>query len=91
MNIKALCLGATFALSAFGGQALAGVLNDPDTMKPFFTDSSMKTMQPREHFKRHFLAMPAEKQAQMKGECAGEIEQPFTDFCATVNTLGGHN
>ena len=37
MNIKALlCLGATFVLSTFGGQALAGVLNDPDTMEPFF-------------------------------------------------------
>ena len=57
MNIKALCLGATFALSTFGGQAMAGVLNDPDTMKPFFTDSSMKTMKPTEPFRRHFFAV----------------------------------
>ncbi|MBZ9891521.1 hypothetical protein LB559_26710 [Mesorhizobium sp. BR1-1-3] len=91
MNIKAICLAATFSLSIFGGHALAGALDEPDTMMPFFTDSSMKTMRPRVDFERIFFSMPAEKQAQMKGECAGEVMQPFTAFCATVNTLGGHN
>ncbi|MER8972366.1 MULTISPECIES: hypothetical protein [unclassified Mesorhizobium] len=91
MNIKAICLGVTFALSAFGGQASAGALDEPDTMEPFFTDSSMKTMKPMEEFKAVFFAMPAEKQAQMKGECARQVQQPYTDFCANVNTLGGHS
>ncbi|MBA1145121.1 hypothetical protein [Mesorhizobium neociceri] len=91
MHVKAVCLGATLALSIFGGQALAGALKEPNTMKPFYTDASMKTMKPLEEFKAVFFGMPAEKQAQMKGECAGEVEQPFTAFCANVNTLGGHN
>lgn len=91
MNIRSTCLAVTLALPTFSGQVLAGVLNEPDTMKPFFTDSSMKIMKPREHFKRHFFSIPAEKQAQIKNECAGEVVQPFTGFCANVNTLGGHN
>ena len=91
MHIKAICLGATLALSTFGGQALAGTLNEPNTMKPFFTDASMTIMKPLDEFKAVFFAMPAEKQAKMKDECAGERVQPFTDFCANVNTLGGHN
>ncbi|PDQ18671.1 hypothetical protein CN311_23480 [Mesorhizobium sanjuanii] len=90
MNIKAICLGAAIALSASGGIALAGTLDDPDTMKPFFTDASMKTMKPLEEFKHVFMAMPAEKQEAMKNECKG-MEQPYTAFCANVNTLGGHN
>jgi hypothetical protein len=55
MHIKAICLGATLALSSFGGQALAS-LKEPNTMKPFFTDSSMKTMKPLEEFKGVFFA-----------------------------------
>lgn len=91
MNIKVICLSVTGALSTLGGQASAGALDEPDTMEPFFTDSSMKTMKPMEEFKAVFFAMPTEKQAEMKGECAGQIQQPYTDFCANVNTLGGHN
>ncbi|MBZ9742218.1 MULTISPECIES: hypothetical protein [unclassified Mesorhizobium] len=90
MNIKSICICATFMLSICG-QALAGILDEPDTMTAFFTDSSMKTMKPREEFERVFLSMPVEKQAKMKGECAGEVMQPFTAFCANVNTLGGQH
>lgn len=92
MNIKAICLGAALALCASGGTALAGALDEPDTMEPFFTDASMKTMKPMEEFKAVFMAMPAEKQEAMKNECNDPgMRQPYTDFCANVNTLGGHN
>lgn len=90
MNVKVICLGAAIALSSSGGIALAGALDEPDTMEPFFTDASMKTMKPLEEFKAVFMAMPAEKQEQMNKECA-DMRQPYTDFCANVNTLGGHN
>ncbi len=90
MSIRAICLGTAIALFLSGGIAFAGTLGEPETMKPFFTDASMKTMKPMKEFKKVFMAMPAEKQEAMKNECAG-MTQPYTAFCANVNTLGGHN
>lgn len=91
MSIKAICLGAALALSTSGGAALAGALDEPFTMEPFFTDSSMKTVKPMEEFKVVFAALPAEKQEAMKDACKRQVQQPYTAFCANVNTLGGHN
>ncbi|WP_195179028.1 hypothetical protein [Mesorhizobium sp. INR15] len=41
MNIKNVCLGA-LAATVLAGAALAGALDEPKMMSPFFTDASMK-------------------------------------------------
>lgn len=91
MNLKTICLGA-LALSMVSGVAFAGILDEPDNMAPFFTDSGMKTMKPMADFKTAFMAMPMEKQAAMKKECQdAAMSKPHAEFCANVNTLGGMN
>jgi hypothetical protein len=91
MNLKNICLGA-LALSMVSGVALAGALDEPDNMAPFFTDSSMKTMKPMAEFKAAFMAMPKEKQDAMMKECQdAAMSKPHAEFCANVNALGGAN
>ncbi|TJV21396.1 MAG: hypothetical protein E5Y04_28580 [Mesorhizobium sp.] len=89
MILKSICLGTIFALSTISGSAWAGALDEPDTMEPFFTDSSRTTLKPMEEFKVVFFAMPAEKQEAVKSSCKRQVQQPYTAFCANVNTLGG--
>ncbi|MFD2055477.1 hypothetical protein ACFSQT_21155 [Mesorhizobium calcicola] len=91
MNVKAICFGAAVVLSASAGMAPAAALDEPDIMGPFFTDASMKTLKPLDEFKVVFTALPAEKQEAMKNACKRQVQQPYTAFCANVNTLGGHN
>ena len=62
MNMRMLCLGV-MAFSMIGGAALAGALDEPDTMAPFFTDSSMKTMKSHDEMKAAWDATPKAKQA----------------------------
>lgn len=91
MNFKNICLGA-LALSMVSGVALAGALDNPDNMAPFFTDSSMKTMKPMAEFKAAFMAMPKEKQDAMMKECQdAAMSKPHAEFCGNLNTLGGAN
>ena len=56
MNMKNIFLGA-LALSMVGGVALAGALDEPDNMAPFFTDAGMKTMKSEADFKTAWMAM----------------------------------
>ncbi|UDL87576.1 hypothetical protein LGH82_20605 [Mesorhizobium sp. PAMC28654] len=89
MNIKNICLGA-LALSMVSGVAFAGILDNPDNMSPFFTDSGMKTMKPMAEFKTAFMAMPMEKQEAMKKECNDTaMSNPHAEFCQNVRMLGG--
>ena len=96
MNIKKIglthtCLGA-LALAMVSGTALAGALDSPDNMAPFFTDSGMKTMKPMAEFKAAFMAMPMEKQEAVKKECNdAAMSKPYAEFCANVQALGGAN
>jgi len=91
MKLKNICLGA-LALSMVSGVALAGALDSPDNMAPFFTDSSMKTMKPMEEFKAAFMAMPKEKQDAMMKECQdAAMSKAHAEFCGNLNMLGGAN
>ena len=91
MNIKNICLGA-LALSMVSGAAFAGALDSPDNMAPFYTDSNMKTMKPTAEFKTAFMALPMEKQEEMKKECIdAAMSKPYAEFCANVQALGGAN
>ena len=61
MNVKMLCLGA-LALSLCGGAAFAAgsgssALDNSEMMKPFYTDSTMKTMVPEAEFKAAWMKM----------------------------------
>lgn len=92
MNLKNICLGA-LALSMVSGFAFAGgILDSPDLMSPFFTDSGMKTMKPMEEMKAAFMAMPKDKQEAMMKECMDTASaKSHADFCVAINTLGGAN
>ena len=59
MNMKNIVLGA-LALSMVSGVALAGALDEPDNMAPFFTDAGMKTMKSEAEFKAAWMAMTEE-------------------------------
>ncbi|ESY68921.1 MULTISPECIES: hypothetical protein [Mesorhizobium] len=91
MNRKVIYLGAAFVLTAFSCLANEEVLHERRSMEPLYTDASMTTLKPMEEFKAAFFSLPAEKQGAMKDACARQVQQPFTAFCANVNTLGGHN
>ncbi|CAN7666107.1 hypothetical protein [Mesorhizobium sp. LjNodule214] len=91
MNIKVLCMGA-MALSMVSGAALAGTLDSPEKMTPFFTDSGMKTMKPDAEFKASWMAMSEEDRTAMSKECSDEgIAKEHNDFCAMTKKLGGAN
>jgi hypothetical protein len=91
MNIKAICLGA-FALSVLSGVSFAGILDEPDSMRPFFTDASMKTMKPKAEFKKAWQAMSKEKQGAMMKECQdAAMSKPHAEFCVELYGLRGSN
>ncbi|TIS13974.1 MAG: hypothetical protein E5X07_37990, partial [Mesorhizobium sp.] len=68
MNCKNIFQGA-MALSMVSGVALAGALDSPDNMAPFFTDSSMKTMKSEADFKAAWATTAKDKQDAMMKEC----------------------
>ena len=89
MNFKAISLAAAFSLSAIGSTALAGALDEPATMTPFYTDASLNTLKPMTEFKAAFQSMPKAKREEVVRICnepatsGGRLEE----FCAVVNTL----
>ncbi|RTL98106.1 MAG: hypothetical protein EKK31_26220 [Hyphomicrobiales bacterium] len=90
MNIKNILLG-TMALSMISGVALAGALDEPDNMAPFFTDAGMKTMKPEADFKAAWASMPKDKQDTMMKECQdAAMSKPHAEFCANLMMYAGH-
>ncbi len=90
MNFKNIVLGA-LALSMVSGVALAGSLDEPDNMTPFFTDSSMKTMKPEAEFKAAWAATAKDKQDAMMKECQdAAMSKPHAEFCANLMMYAGH-
>ena len=89
MNFKTASLATAFALCAVGGTALAGALDEPETMAPFYTDSSQSTLKPMAEFKAAFRSMPKPKRDEVVRIC----NEPATsggrlaEFCSVVNTL----
>ncbi|CAN7701908.1 hypothetical protein LJR234_005979 [Mesorhizobium amorphae] len=91
MNLKMLCMGA-MALSLMTAAALAGALDDPAKMSPFFTDAGMKTMRSADEFKAAWMAMKEEDRAAMMKECGDEaIAKEHDNFCKMTKQLGGAN
>ncbi|TPK89845.1 MULTISPECIES: hypothetical protein [unclassified Mesorhizobium] len=90
MNFKIIFLGA-MALSMISGVALAGALDEPANMAPFFTDSSMKTMKSEADFKAAWAAMPKDKQDMMMKECQdAAMSKPHAEFCGNLVTYAGN-
>jgi len=88
MNTKAIYLGAALALSC--GAATAGALDAVDSLKPFYTDSTMTTLKPMPEFKTAFMATPKAKRDMMARECQdAAMSKPYAEFCADVNALAG--
>jgi len=88
MNIKMLCMGA-MALSMITGSALAGALDNPTKVTPFFTDGGMKS---KAGFKAAWKAMTDEHRTNMSKECSDQaIAKQHNDFCKTTKQLGGAN
>ncbi|MBZ9794814.1 hypothetical protein [Mesorhizobium sp. ES1-4] len=89
MNLKLICL-ATASLFALGGAALAGALDEPSNMAPFYADSALKQLKPMAEFKKVFMAMPKEKQEEVHRLCQdAAMSKPHAEFCADVNALAG--
>jgi hypothetical protein len=87
-NFKAISLAAAFSLSTFSGTALAGALDEPSTMEPFYTDSTLKTLKPMAELKAAFRSMPKAKRDEVVRLCNDpSTSNRLEDFCAVVNTL----
>jgi len=90
MDIKNIFLGA-LALSIISGVALAGALDEPGNMAPFFTDSSMKTMKSGADFKAAWASTAKDKQDAMMKECQdAAMSKPHAEFCANLMMYAGH-
>ena len=88
---KMLLVGVV-ALMAVNGPALAGALDEPDNMAPFFTDASFKVMKPAGEMKAAWDATPMEKRNAMMHECQdAAMSKPHAEFCAALMPLGGAN
>lgn len=89
MNFKATCLAA-IAVFAIGGTALAGALDEPSNMAPFYADSALKQLKPMPEFTKVFMAMPKDKQDEVHKLCQdAAMSKPHAEFCANVNALAG--
>jgi len=87
---KMLCIGA-MALAMMGGSALAGALDEPSNMAPFYTDASMTTMKSADEMKAAWDAMPKDKQDAMMKECQdAAMSKPHAEFCQNLMQLAGH-
>jgi hypothetical protein len=100
MKLKMLSIAA-LALSLAGGAAIAQtsepgnggsdaapqMFEDPKTMEPFFTDSSMATMRSEEEVKAAFNRLPDAQQEEMKSQCAITTSEKYRAFCATIGAL----
>ena len=90
--MRKMFLVCAMALATASGSALAGALDEPDTMEPFFTDATMTKMKSPEEMKAVWDAMPKEKRATMMRECQdAAMSKPHAEFCADLMPLGGAN
>ncbi len=88
MNIRTACFGV-LALAVFSGTALAGALDSPKMMEPFFTDSSMKTMKSDDDMKAAWAGMSKDDQAMMMKECQdAAMSKPYAPFCGKIESPG---
>ncbi|MER8365954.1 hypothetical protein NKH70_22925 [Mesorhizobium sp. M0991] len=73
-----------------GATAFAGALDVVDNIRPFYTDSSMKTLKPMPEFKVVFMVMPKAQRNMMMRECQDAAQsKPYAEFCGDVNALAG--
>jgi len=97
MNFKMITMGA-MALAMMTGSVLAAsggntsALDNADKMKPFYTDSGMKTMKSEKEFKAAWMAMKEEDRTGMMKECGDKaIAKSHDNFCKMTKQLGGAN
>ena len=78
-------------LPILAGPAFAGALDEPAVMTPFFTDSGMKTMKPKDDMMKAWQAMSKDDQGRMTKECQdAAMSKPHAEFCADVMQFAGH-
>ena len=66
----------------------AGALDEPATVGPFYTDSSLKTLKPMAELKEAFRSMPKEKREEVVKLCNDPSKSPrLHEFCSVVNAL----
>ena len=91
MKIKTVCLSAV-AATVLAGAALAGALDEPAMMAPFFTDTTMKTMKPDPEMMKVWKGMSKSDQDSMMQECNdAAMSKPYAPFCEKLRALGGAN
>ncbi|WP_032918034.1 hypothetical protein [Mesorhizobium erdmanii] len=89
--MKKMLLASVVMFATLNGSALAGALDEPDNMAPFYTDVSMKTMKSHDDMKAAWYAMPMEKRSAMMKECQdAAMSKPYAEFCANLMPFGGN-
>lgn len=90
MNLKAVSF-VVVLLFAVGGTAVAGALDEPSNMAPFYADSALKQLKPMPEFKAAFMSMPQERRDLVVRLCSDPAQStPHTEFCANVKLLAGN-
>lgn len=90
--MRKMFLVGVMAFAIANGTALAGALDEPDNMAPFFTDASFKTLKSPAEMKVAWDGMPMEKRKAMMRECQdAAMSKPHAEFCADLMALGGAN
>lgn len=90
--MRKMFLVCAMALATASGSALAGALDEPDNMAPFFTDATMTKMKSPAEMKAAWGQMAPETRAAMIKECQdAAMSKPHAPFCAELMPLGGAN
>ncbi|RWB40289.1 MAG: hypothetical protein E5W15_12585 [Mesorhizobium sp.] len=90
--MKHMLLAGVVMLAALNGSALAGALDEPDNMAPFYTDVSTKTLKSHDEMRAAWYAMPMEKRSAMMRECQdAAMSKPYAEFCENLMPFGGPN
>lgn len=75
--------GAAFAQAATGSEGTSA-LDDPEMMKPFYTDEGMTTLRSDEEVAVAVKAMKDEDRARIVEECKN-VNSPRASFCESFN------
>lgn len=82
--IIAAGLAAATMSSAFAQVESQRAIDNPDIVKPFYTDETMTTMKPKEELGPLFKELSEENKAKIAEECKN-VDSPRATFCQSFN------
>jgi hypothetical protein len=63
------------------------ITEDPETMRPFYSDNDMTTLLPVDEFKSAWAKMAPENQAAAKEQCKNPESEKLKDFCGLAGKM----